>query len=202
MTKQFKQTIILSAIVLLISCGKSEREIKAQEEKVAEQEKKRLREQLKTQDEKAVFDLNHKYNSISGWDSLKTYTYVFQEMFIDDNEPISFEGQLMDITKSDSAYFIQVHHKGQHYNSKYIAQISVTSDRFAELEDLIYNRSNKGCFIFKVSKIVSISPEIASDSELDGEDSYSYLTYEFDEPLLIFKGDLIDFYLNETVEKK
>ena len=63
------------------------------------------------------------------------------------------------------------------------------------------NHSEKGCLIFKVLKIVSVAPEIKSIFESEVETLYSSLYYAFDESILIFKGDLIDFYLNEIVEK-
>ena len=198
MTKQLIQTIILSAIILLAGCGKSEQKTKEEKEVIVKQK----REQLKTTNEKAIADLTLKYSSISGWDSLETFTYVLQEMFIDEKKPISFEGELKDITKSDTTYFLKVHNTGWHYNRNYIALISLTAEKFTLLKTKLKstNHSSEGCFIFKVSKISSATPEIKSDFELDGEDSYSYLSYDFDETLLIFKGELVDFYLNETVD--
>lgn len=188
--KRIGQVIIVTAITLFTSCGKSEREIKAEKEKVVEQEKKELKEQLKTTNEKAIIDLTHKYNAISSWDTLDKFTYVFQEMFIDEKKNMSFEGELVDITKSDSTYFLKVYKDTWHYDRFYIAQISTTPEQFSELER---HNSTEGCFIIKVTQITSLF-------DLEGEDSD--LTCELDDHLLIFKGDLIDFYLNETVENK
>jgi len=202
MTKQFGLTLTLFTIILLTSCGKSDKEVKeVKEEKEAVVKQKN--EQLKATNEKAIIDLSQKYNAVSGWDTLELYTYLYQEMFIDQRKPISFEGELNDITKTDSTYFLKVRNSSWHYNKNYIALISLSRQNFVEFLKILKsnNHTNEGCFVFKVSKIVSASPEIKSDLELNGEDSYSYLDYDFDETLLIFKGELIDIYLNERADK-
>ena len=40
-----------------------------------------------------------------------------------------------------------------------------------------------------------MSPEIKSNLDSDEEHPYSYLEYNFDDILVIFKGDLIDYLL-------
>ncbi len=202
MTKQFGLTLAFFTIILLASCGKSDKEVKElKEEKEAVVKQKN--EQLKTTNEKAIINLSQKYNAVSGWDTLELYTYLYQEMFIDQRRPICFEGELNDITKTDSTYFLKVRNSSWHYNKNFIALISLSRQNFVEFQKILKsnNHTNEGCFVFKVSKIVSASPEIKSDLELNAEDSYSYLDYDFDETLLIFKGELIDFYLNESADK-
>jgi hypothetical protein len=202
MTKLLGLTLTLFTIILLTSCGKSDKEVKeAKEEKEAVVKQKK--EQLKTTNEKAIINLSQKYNAVLGWDTLELYTYLYQEMFIDQRKPISFEGELYDITKTDSTYFLKVRNSSWHYNKNYIALISLSRQNFVEFQKILKSNyhTNEGCFVFKVSKIVPASPEIKSDLELNGEDSYSYLDYDFDETLLIFKGELIDFYLNESADK-
>lgn len=201
MTKQLMQAIILTAIMQIVGCGNPEQDIKGAKEVVVRQ----TRGQVKTRNEKAIADLTQKYSSISGWDSLQPFTYVLQEMFIYENKPISFKGELIDITKSDTTYFLKVLYNGRSYNRDYIALISLTQEKCDLLKTLLkptnYSTFLEGCFIFKVSKISSASPKITSDFEYDGEDSFSYLEYDFDETLLIFKGELIDFYINETFDQ-
>lgn len=199
MKKQFVQTLTLLTIVLLISCGKSDQQVKEEKEAIVKQKN----EQLNITNEKAIINLSQKYGAISGWDTLEYYTYLYQEMFIDQRKPICFEGELNDITKTDSTYYLKVRNTSWHYNKNYIAQISLSSQNFIEFQKILKskNHTNEGSFVFKVSKIISASPEISSDSELGGEDSYSFLVYDFDQTLLIFKGELIDFYLNETPDK-
>ncbi len=195
MIKMYGNLLTLLILIFLISCGKSELQIKEEKDAVLKQKE----EQLKTTNEKAATILSKKYNAQIGWDTLDLYTYLYQEMFIDQRNPISFEGKLEDIIKLDSSYILKV----LNTNRTYIAQISMNRERFVEFQKIFNskNRGNEGCFVFQVSKIISASPEIKSDYEFDGEGSYSFLDYDFDQSLLIFKGDLIDFYVNETDEK-
>jgi hypothetical protein len=193
MKKQIGQIIIFSAIILITSCGKSELEISEEKEKVLEQKT----EHLKTINEKAIYELNHKYNVISVWDSFETFTYVLQEKFIDENHAMSFEGELKDISKADSTYTLEVLKNDWHYNWKYLALISISKEKFIEFKKALEtpNHSNTGCFIIKVSKIYSAIPKIKSSLEFEDDDSY--LNFDFNETLLIVKGNLIDFHLNE-----
>jgi hypothetical protein len=191
--------LIILSIVLLSSCGKTEQQIKEEKEAIIWQKKK----QLKIYNEQSIIELSKNYNSVLGWDTVETYTYVLQEMFIDNEKPISFKGMLIDIIKTDSSYSLVLYKAGGHYHKNTIAKISSSPEKFIELRKILesYNHSNIGCFIIKVSKIISAYPQIKSEFEYDIEMSYSYLDYDFDEPLLIFNGELIDFYLNETIEK-
>lgn len=192
MKKLFGMIIILTALVLFSSCGKSEKQIRI--EKYSAQEKKT--EQLKVLNKKAIEILSEKYKSVIGWDTSDNFTYELQEMFIDEGKLISFEGELKDIIKSDSTYFLVVNSDSKNC----IARISIKTEKFINLKKQLKSKdcSKTGCFVFKVSKIISASPEIKSDFESDGE--YSYLDYDFDHPLLIINGDLIDFYLIKIVE--
>jgi hypothetical protein len=158
MKVKFSQPLSILIIIFLTSCGQSEQQIKEEKDAVVKQKS----ELLKTTNEKAITDLSKKYNSVSGWDTLELYTYNYQEMFIDEGKPINFEGKLKDIIKSDSIYYLKVHNTGWHYHQNYIAQISVTPQKFLEFQKILKsaNHTNEGCFIFKVTKIVSASPEI------------------------------------------
>jgi hypothetical protein len=132
------------------------------------------------------------------------FTYHLQEKFIDSNKLVSFEGTIKEITKTDSTYILRIHNTNSAYSDKhYNADITVNNKMFSVLRKIIdsENHSYKGCFVFKACKIISANPEIKSNFELDGEDTYSYLEYDFHGILVIFKGDLIDFYINETAEK-
>lgn len=161
--------------------------------------KKNEIKKIKIFNEKAIVDLTRRYSSISNWDSLETYSYVFQKMFIEEKTPISFKGELKDITKSDSIYYLKVYNIGEIYYRNYIAIISTNPIKFAEIRHKLEsnNYSDKGCFIISVSKISSALPKIISDIEDDGDYSYSHLAYDDEETLFILKGDLIDFYLNQ-----
>lgn len=197
-----RKTIQISAFlafILLISCGKSEQQIEQEKEAIAKQKK----EQIQIRNEKAIINLCEKYNAVSGWDTLNLYTYHYQELFIDQKRPISFKGELNDITKTDSTYFLRVRNTNWRYSKDYIAQISLNHQTFNKFQSILKlkNHTNKGCFIFSVSKILSVSPKLISEAESDSENYYSYLDFDFDETLLIFKGELIDFYLIEILPK-
>jgi hypothetical protein len=207
MTKQIRLAITFSAILSLTVSCKSEQEKK---EEVVNQKK----EQLKSANEKEISDLNEKHKAISRWDSLETFTYVLQEKFIDENEPISFQGKLRDIYKSDSTYLLKVEKNNEsRYKWNYIATISLSKEKFFKLKKILEssNHSKTGCFIFKVSKVTSPFVKIKSHTSLDEyseisasneySDSELYLDFDFYDKLLIFQGDLIDFHLNEIVTK-
>lgn len=203
MIKQFGLSITLFTIILLTSCGKSDKEIKELKElkEVKEAVVKQKIEKLKTKNKKAIINLSKKYNAVSGWDTLEVYTYLYQEMFIDQRKPISFEGRLNDITKTDSTYFLKVwNSKNRSYNKNSMALISLSRQNFVEFQKILKSNSHtdEGCFVFKVSKIVSGYPEITSDDELRSIDFNSYFNFY---NLLIFKGELIDFYLIEREDK-
>jgi hypothetical protein len=199
MTKQCGQALTLLLILLLTSCGKSAKEVKEEKEATINQKT----EELKITNKSASVNLSLKFNAVCGWDTLEPYTYVFQQMFIDQKKPISFEGVLKDITKTDSTYILKVFNTGWHHDQNYIAQITLSPSQFSELNSVLQsnNHSKKGCFIFNVSNIVSVSPAMKPGIDSDGGDSIAYLDLEFNENLIIFKGELIDFYLNETVNK-
>ncbi len=190
MITNFKKILFLSFMLLMISCGKSEKEIKEEKQKAIEQKGT----ELETSNEKSIKDLAVKYKAVSGWDTSDIFTCRFQEMFIDSNKLINFEGRITDITKTDSTYILKIHYKT--HRRHYIAEISVSNKKYSELRNIINskNHSNEGCFIFRVSKIIAANPEIKSN----GVDLY--LDYDFNKILVIFKGDLIDYYINETVE--
>jgi hypothetical protein len=184
-------------VSLLSSCGKTEEDIKEEKQKAIEQKESELR----SSNENNITKLVTKNHAVRDWDTLLPYTYVYQNMFIEENKPITFEGVIKDITKNGLNYVLKVHsmHRRRHRN--YDAEISVSAEHFQGIEKLLKSngRIDKGCFIFKVSKIISVSPEIKSEIEWNGEDSYSFLTYDFQETLLIFKGELLDFYLNQRI---
>jgi len=201
MIKLFKQVLILITLALLTSCGDSEKQTEEKNKAVVEQKK----EQLKAVNEKAIIDLSHKYNSVLGWAKIEPFSYVLQDMFINTGKLITFIGELKDITKLDSTYYLIVYNSRRLLVKKYyIAKISLNHQQFLEIKKNLESKNKKhrvnGCFVFKVSKIITILPQIKSTNNFDGEDSYSYLEYDFHETLFIFKGELIDFYLIKTIE--
>jgi len=179
---------------MIISCGKSTHQIKNEYKK-----------ELEVSNQTAINELNSKYNAVVGWDTLSIpeYTFQLQEKFINTGKAISFEGQIVDIIKSDSDYILKIYDKNSNGDNNYIANISVTADQFSKLILLLHKNRilNNGCFIFKVSKIYMVYPQIKPETESDEEDAYSYLDYDFDETLTILRGSLIYYYINKTTQR-
>ncbi|HCS20658.1 MAG TPA: hypothetical protein DIW47_08885 [Bacteroidetes bacterium] len=195
-SNQIGTEVFLFTIILFGSCGKSEQQIR--EEKY--QDIKQKEQQLKLANDSAISLLNQKYNAISGWDSLEMFSFQLQEMFVDQRRPISFEGRILDIIKSDSTYLLKVYRSTWYFPPKdHLALISISNAMFPRLKKMLKPENNfiEGCFVFDVSSITSLSPKLSSDL-VNGEDSYSYLDFDFESTLLIFKGDLIDFHLDQS----
>lgn len=194
MFNQNKFSLFLLTVILLFSCGKSNSK---QQEEIAGNSV----EQQTSLFETSIINLSNKYNAIRRWDTLVTFTYELQEMLIDQDKLVSFEGRFMDVIKTDSSYLLIVMNSRMHFNRNYMAQITISQEDFNRLRVQLSadRRFGKGCFIMKVSKITTASPEIKSDSDLQDQGLYSYLFYDFQESLIIFKGELIDFCLNEVI---
>lgn len=199
MKKQFVQISILVLIISLISCGKSEADIKYEKEEADRIAAELKEKQLDKVNDKAISDLYIKYGMVKDWETQDTFTYVLQEMYLEKGKIIVFEGQLKDITKSDNTYFLIVESKNWRWRG-YIANISLDSEKFKDLIKHLNSKSNlvKGCFVFKVLNIISPLYQVESDSELEGSECSSSLEYNINESLLIFKGDLIEFYINKN----
>lgn len=192
---KIRKVIIYLSIIVFNSCGKSEQEITDENERIAKK-----RESLRENKTKL---LTQKYNAVDNWgDGIEEpFIYVLQEMFIDQKRNICFDGAILDIIKSDSTYYLKIIHNNYFTNTKYIAVISIPKIRIAELKKLkksnSWSNEGKGIFIFSVSSIISKSPEIRIQDKIHKEDTYSNLEYDFDSRFIIFKGNLLDFYMNE-----
>lgn len=196
-----KIMLILISIILLTSCGKSEADIKYEKEKSEKKAAQLKREQLKKEKDKAISDLYLKYGMVKGWENVDTFTYALQEMYLEKGKTMVFEGTLKDIMKSDDTYFLIVEGINEYYGHNNIANISLDSEKFNELRKHLKSKSNSlgGCFVFKVSNIISPLYQIKSGSESGSEECSSFLEYSMNESLLIFKGDLIEFYISKNL---
>lgn len=142
-------------------------------------------------------------------DTLTEYTYQIQDL-IPENGKLSFSGDIIDIIKMDNNYVIRVKGSGVYSNifsdRTYIADIFVTSAKFNDFKNLLTDKmhSNEGCFIFNCSKVISTS-KLSLDSEIDGNaedgDLSSYLTYDFDEKLIIIQGEIVEYYVYKKIEE-
>jgi hypothetical protein len=200
MIKQITLLFRLIASIVLVSCGQSEQQTEKERQRVSETQKE---EQLKHKNKNAFVDLSRKFNAVSDWDTLGGYTADLQEILIDKNRPVSFKGKIKDIVKVDSVYFvIVVDSYSLRRNEDHLARIALTSEMYKKLKAQMKSKrySDEGCFVFTVSEILSSSTKIVSEHESEGEDVYSYLHYDIDETLLVFKGEMIDFALKEVVQ--
>jgi len=162
--------------------------------------KEKKRNELNEKNKTAYVGIIEKY-SASIVDSINDYTFSCQKKFIEQKSLLGFKGSVSDIIKTDSNYILQVYTTVRSKN--YVARIIIDTPMFQRLLPLLnfdYRRKQKGCFIIKVSQIISKSPSIDLDIDSGDEENDSYVSIgDFgSERILIFKGTLVDFYLNES----
>ncbi|MBK9255539.1 MAG: hypothetical protein IPM42_08640 [Saprospiraceae bacterium] len=179
--KKVIQITLLFSVACCLSCGKSENELRKEAELLIAKNKA------------AILALDLKYDCKANWDSAAHFTYNLQDMFLTHKNPINLMGKIVDITKVDSIYHVMVH-TGWEYEREYFADISIEEKKFIDFKKSIKspNRWTTGSFVFKVSNISSKYPK------LDCFERY----LDYDESLIIFSGDLIDFYFNEFIDSK
>lgn len=204
----FIKSVLIFLTITLISCG---------EKKGVKKDKYQIirdkRNELKLKNKQQSIILSEKQNAIMGWDTVKQYTYQLQEQFSISTKPISFIGIINDIIKKDSAYRLKLFPAGDHYYKTFIAEVELSSSLLKELnEQLTSNKGSvKGCFIFSVTKVESVSPKLTSDFDPGAsndddpqlyslDDASSYITLDFDETLIRLKGKLIAFYIYEQMK--
>ena len=110
--------IVLFHFVLFTSCG---------------DKAKAHRKELIEQNNAETVALITKWGALMLNDSIKEYTYWFQESLIEHKKPLAIKGELSDIYKSDSNYVLQIIVDG--YKNKYIAQIIIDSSRMEKMKE-------------------------------------------------------------------
>ena len=180
-----KQILILSTLTLL-GCTNSP----------GDKDEKDSSEKIKVSNNDSITALTNKYKAIRGWDTFDMYSYQLNNMFVERETPISFDGEISDIIMQDSIYILKIHFTGYPINKEFLALVKISKKEFTAFEKKLQLNPKKssGCFIFKVNKVNSIIPTLNTDVETDGEDSYAYLDYDFDESLILFYGELLDYY--------
>lgn len=180
-------------ISIISACGKSEREIK-QENEIA------TSENLKVINSKSKIALNNKYNAISKWDTINGYSYKFQQIFTGENKRLlSFNGEIKDIIKnSDTTFLLKISDK--YFFSKSILFAKINVNNFEKLEKLLNssNHNNCGTFIINVTNFSSSITKLDIETEYEEESANSFLQYDIDEKYFVFKGDIVDFQI-ETI---
>lgn len=191
-----KQLSILFLVILLSSCGKSDEEIQKENK-----EKDKVESTERENKEHSVIEgFQKKYHCVSGWDTTEHYTFQLQELFIEQNNPIDFEGSIKDIIKRDSNYYLICYNRFGFDHVNYIAEISITKEMFNDFRTQLgakYSHYNAGHFIFKVRSITSAPPRRGKDENDKIEDELRYnIDSEIQPCFLIFKGEMIDYHLN------
>ena len=178
--------------VSLFSCGKKENTIDTSRDNISFSKAELDSNKEINKSETSI--LSEKYNAISNWDTGRTYAYQVQEKFEKGDRPISFIGYIGDITKVDSNYILKLYNEKYNGYNNYIAEVSISYIYFQKIKDVFARtkKIKKWCFIFKLKKITSSYPKLSSSVSEDKENSY--LTYEFDETIIHFTGELLDFY--------
>lgn len=186
--------------VAFLSCGQEKKEPPKEKWEVRYDKQK----QLDTLNKNEASNLALRLNAISGKDSTLKFTYQLQEIVQKNNQSVSFIGNITDITKVDSNYILKIY--GTFAKQDCFGEISVSSDVFQKLYSQLDLKSSirKGCFIFKPTSIKS-SSLLTIDSEVSGgetiDDVTTELTYDFNDVILFFKGNLIDYYMYKRVPK-
>src|SRR5690554_5720608 len=136
MTKQIGWMIILSIIILFSSCRQSEVQVKDEKLEIIVLKE----DSIEIVNEKLLSDIKEKYDPISLWDTEEqSFTYVLQEMFIDENKLLSIEGKIDDISKTDSTYILKIYKTPWPLPSgpDYLILISISKEEFAGLRKII-----------------------------------------------------------------
>jgi hypothetical protein len=141
-----------------------------------------------------------------GWDTTNKFTYHLQELFENTHKSISFNGIIHDIIKKDGVYILKVFNSNIQSIKSFTADISVSDSIFKSLIDLVQSKESKqGCFVFQVTQVTCNTPVLESEVEPDGEnveDASSYITLDFDQTLIKFKGRLLAYYIYEKLKKE
>jgi hypothetical protein len=121
-------------------------------------------------------------------------------MVVGKDRPLMFSGYVQDIIKIDSVYLLEIKHYDEDYERDYLARITTNKTMLNELRRHLKTDtlSSTGSFIINVSNIKTQSPELVGRTSEEGENSYGYLDFDFEEKLLIIEGTLLDFKLDLT----
>jgi hypothetical protein len=202
MTNYSKLLIVLTFIIFN-SCKPEKKEPTPKSDWEIYSEKKDVLDSLNLSEAEKLIELS---NASAGWDTIGRYTYSLQETFENVQKPISFIGRIKDIIKKDSLYVLKIVKTNSRYSENYIAEISVGRNMFNLLKsNLLAKKSDKGCFIFYVTKVKSSIPILHSEIESSGEfveDASSYLTLDFDESIIKLEGNLLTYFIYNNLKEE
>jgi hypothetical protein len=199
MTSFLKLLLIIISIII-VSCGQENKEpIKDKEEIRYDKQK-----QLDTLNKKETVNLAAKFNAIQSKKNDLKFTYQIQKLIKDSDKLISVTGDITDIVQKEGNYILKIY--GNFSKKDALFEISVSPEMFQRILNQFDPKysTHKGCFIFKPTSIKS-SSLLKIDSEVSGgetiDDAESSLTYDFNDAILLFKGNLIDYYVYQRLPK-
>ena len=192
---------MLSITTLTIaSCAQETKEPLKDKSEIRYEKKK----QLDTLNNSEAANLTSKLNAIQSEHNNLKFTYQIQEVVKDSSRPISVIGYITDIVQKDSIYIFKIY--GFFSEKDCIFEINVSSEIFQKIFNQLDPKSSlqKVCFIFKPTSVKS-SSLLTIDSEVSGgetiDDAETDLTYDFTNIILLFKGNLIDYYVYKKLPK-
>jgi len=217
MKLSYSKIIIGMSMFLILSCGKSRRDL----EQVEISDAERKRDSIAAVNKNAIEELQRKYQAIGGWDTLPYFTFTIQDLFQGTSKLMRFDGEILDISRKDTAYELKVHQIAELTADErtrwiseakkalaegvvrvYVAIISLTHKQmlglFEQLKQKQANDQKKElCFVLKVLDVVSQIPRLKADVNAF-EDEFE-LDYEFDfqQKMITIKAELVDFYVTE-----
>ena len=185
MTTKLKLLFAIGLTTILFSCGDSKKE--STEEKYG----------------KEVKELVAKYNADTTWDTTVAYTSYYQKKFIEQNKLMLFRGRIYDMVKVDSNYVVKVMDEREDAVHNFLALITFTPEQLdATLTD---DKSSRGVFVIKVTKITSSNPSIKEDEASDGDDhtyTYTHLSDDEDQMITIVTGKMVDCRFEKLDDNK
>ncbi len=196
----FPKNLLIAISLIAVSCGQEKKEPPKEKSEVRYDKQK----QLDTLNKNEAANLIGKLNAIQSKDNDLKFTFKIQEIIKNSNRPISVIGNITDIMEKNGIYIFKIF--GTFSKKDCLFEISVSSEMFHKIFsqlDLKYSL-HKGCFIFKPTSIKS-SSLLTIESEVSGgetiDDAESSLTYDFNDEILFFKGNLIDYYVYKKLPK-
>ena len=198
--RSFLKFLLVIASITIASCGREKKETSKDLSEIINDKK-----QLKASNLMNAEKLAKSYNANIGWDRTENFTYSFQESLEFDRRPIAFYGEIRDVIKKDSLYILKVFNTHSNSIQYFLAEIPVNANTFQLLKAKLNPKEiNYGCFIFQVTKVSSSLPILKSEVESNGdnvENASSFLTLDFDEPLITLQGKLITYFLYDRLKE-
>ncbi|MFC4231404.1 hypothetical protein ACFOW1_05850 [Parasediminibacterium paludis] len=140
------------------------------------------------------------YDAIILDDTIEQYTFRLQDIFIKQNKLLSVRAEIFDAYQNGNLFTLKIMPRDIIDEKIKVLEVIVDSTQQEGLKKkLEYNKvtHQSGCFIIKVSNVISLGPEI--EYKIDNEDqSNPYISSEEENKrLLSIKGRLIDYKLEK-----